>query len=236
MLNALPYESARSITGGSGTPNPRRYRDAREVVQSMGLAYEDLSRVFRVTEFGRATLRWLPEMKPSNALALGRHAAYALSACRLRNPMRKAAHYNESVTARPFAYLWRAMLALDDIISSEEINGSLLYALDDDGLVEAIERIRRHREDPTRGALLPEVETGPSKNDRIIPIVAAGSFGFTFIQDKRESGGQFYRLRAQTRRIVHAAANAVYPVREHASVPEYVEYISNMAALPKDLR
>lgn len=235
VLADLPYDSARS-NSGRGTPDPRRYRDAREVVQSMGLGYEDGAGVFRVTEFGRATLRWLPAIKPSNAVALGRHAAYALAACRLRNPMRKRVHYDASVTARPFLYMWRAMLALDDIIDSEEINRALLYALDDDGLANAIERIRRHREDASSGALHPEVETGTAKNDRIIPIVAAGSFGFTFVQDKRETGGRFYRLRPETKKIIQAAASTHYPTYEHTNVPEYVEYVSNMASLPKDLR
>lgn len=236
VLASLPYDVARSRGTGTGAPDRRRYRDAREVVQSMGLAYEDSSRSVRVTELGRATLRWLPDIRPSNAVALGRYAAYALAACRLRNPMRKRVDYDESVTARPFAYLWRAMLALDGIISSEEINGSLLYALDELGLAEAIERIRRHRQDPDTGALFPDVETGQSKNDRIIPIVAAGSFGFTFIQDKRETGGKFYRLRPETYRIIESAANAEFPIQDHATVPAYVEHISNMASLPKDLR
>lgn len=236
VLNRLPYDSARSRGTGGGAPDPRRYRDAREVVQTMGLAYESPSGVFRVTEFGSATLRWLPEIRASNAVALGRHAAIALAACRLRNPMRKRVNYGPDVSARPFAYLWRAMLALDDIIYSDEINRSLLYAMDDAGLDEAIDRIRRHRADPAAGALQGEVESGASKNDRIIPIVAAASFGFTFIQDKRETGGQFYRLRPETRRVVEAAAKAEFPVYDHDDVPDYVEHLSNMASLPEDLR
>ncbi|WP_316575983.1 hypothetical protein [Nocardia canadensis] len=128
------------------------------------------------------------------------------------------------------------MLELDDIIYSEEINRALLYALDDEGLACAIERIRRHRADPAAGTLLAEVETGSRKNDRLIPLVAAGSFGFTFIQDKRETGEAFYKLRPETRRVVEAAAKADYPVHEYANVSEYVEHISKMASLPKDLR
>lgn len=235
ILATLPYEASRSRTG-TGTPNARRYRDARQVVQTLGLAYEGDDALLHVTELGAATLRWLPELRPSNAAALGRHAAYALSACRLRNPMGAGSRYDPSVTARPFAYLWRAMLALDDVIDSDELNQGLFYATDEDSLTDCVARIRFERENPGSGALFAEVESGPRKNDRIVPIVAAGSFGYTFVQEKREVGGGFYRLRPETRRVVEAASRADYPLLSFDDVPSYVEHISNMAALPKDVR
>lgn len=235
VLAALPYAASRS-RGGTGAPDPRRYRDARQVVQTLGLAYEGSDSLVHVTALGRATLRWLPELRASNAPALGRHAAYALSACRLRNPMGAGSRYDASVTARPFAYLWRAMLALDDVINSDELNQGLFYAVDEDSLVDCIARIRHERENPGSGALFAEVDSGSRKNDRIVPIVAAGSFGYTFLQDKREVGGGYYRVRPETRRVVESAARADYPLLDFDDVPAYVEHISNMAALPEDVR
>lgn len=235
ILSQLPFQAARSQSG-SGLPDSRRYRDVRQVAQTMGLAYEGPAGRVIVTDFGHATARWLPEIRPSNAPALGRHAACALAACQLRNPMRTRAQYGPEVQANPFAYLWRAMLRLEDVISSEELNRGLFYATDEDTLTDAIDRIKRSRDDPMSGALQPEVETGARKNDRIIPIIAAASFGYCFMQDKRETGGDYYRLRPETKRVVESAAMAQYPFREFSKVAEYVEYISTMAALPKDIR
>lgn len=236
VLAQLPYDRARSSGGSASMPDARRYRDYREVIQTIGLGYEDAFNTLQITAFGHATHRWLQEIQSTNALALGRHAALALSSCMLRNPMRKRAHYDEDVVARPFAYLWRAMLELDGAISSEEMNRALLYAFNEDSLKDAIARIRAFRENPNSGSLLPEVETSQRKDDRLIPIISAGSFGYTFIKDKRESGGSYYQLRQETVDILRTAAYADCPPAPQNSIDDYVRHISMRAATPKDLR
>ncbi|MFI2649658.1 hypothetical protein [Micromonospora fulviviridis] len=238
VLSSLPYEAARSQTGGAGTglPDPKRYRDPKAVYQTVGLVYEDRSGVVRVTELGAATLRWIDILSPKNVVVLGRYAAYALAACQLRNPTGSGRVYHPSVNAFPFSYIWRAMLALDDKITSEELNCALFYAIDEPSLQDAVERISRHRADPGAGALRPEVLVGARKNDRIVPWISLASFGYSLIQDKRESDSIHYRIRPEARRLLQEASQIKHRHRDFVDTTAYVRHISASACLPKDVR
>lgn len=137
----------------------------------------------------------------------------------------------------PFTFIWRAMLALDDRISSAELNRVLFRVTDPRDLDSAIARIRQSREDGLgEQALGPETITGESKNDRVIPWMALASFGWLLIADKREAGGEWYTIRPTARELLREAAQIKRKHREFTSVEEYVNHISDAACLPSDVR
>ena len=107
VLATLPFDSSRSKNAGS-TPDPRRYRDYRQVYRWRA-CYSRESVIVHVTDLGRATQRWVGKLTPKNLLILGRHAAYALSACQLRKSLFKRP-FDPSMYVFPFAFIWRAML------------------------------------------------------------------------------------------------------------------------------
>jgi hypothetical protein len=236
LLAKLPYDRQRSGSRQAETPDPKRYRDAKQVYQTVGLLYEDDGAI-RITELGRATLRWLPIITPKNRVILARHAAYALAACQLRNPTGAGQKYTATTNAFPFSYVWRAMLALDNRISSEELNRGLFKVTNENELHSVIEAIRSARVSSEIESLGPETIIGEKKNDRIIPWVSLASFGWTLFPDKRRGeAGSYYELDASTLSVIKEAAQVRHRHREFASTKEYVEYISDCAALPKDLR
>jgi len=236
VLGKLPYDSARSGRPDSTRPDPKRYRDGKQVYQSVGLLYEEGGRV-HVTDLGAATRRWLPIINEKNCLILARHAAYALAACQLRNPTGAGSRFHQTMEVFPFQFIWRAMLSLDRRISSEELNRGIFKVRNEMELMEAIERIAAARGagDPAR--LGDEVVTGAAKNDRIIPWMSLASFGWTLFPDKRGSDETgYYELAAQTLHIVREASRIHRRHREFTSTKEYVEHISRCAALPRDVR
>lgn len=100
ILNRLPYDAARAQArggGGNGRPDPKRYRDAKQVYQTVGLLFELEDGRLRVTDLGRATLRWTRIINDKNSVILAKHAAYALSACQLRNPSGAGRKYSDDM-------------------------------------------------------------------------------------------------------------------------------------------
>jgi hypothetical protein len=234
VLAKLPYDEARGKKGG--TPDPKRYRDPRHVYQLSGLVYEKDGRL-RVTELGKATLRWLDILTPKNRTVLARHAAYALSVCQLRNPTGAGERYDPSVKVFPFAFIWRAMLALDGKISSDELNRAIFKVKNDDDLARAIGLIAKARQDGNPVTMGERVIADEPINDRIIPYLALASFGWTLFPDKRETESKdYYEIPRETLSLVKEAAKARYKHREFGSAEEYILHVSNSAALPRDLR
>lgn len=233
-LLRLPYEQARS-RAPSSRPNPRRLRDIRAVCQAIGLVTV-LDGRLRVTDLGEAVRRWAPDLSTKNAAVLGRHAALALSVCQLRNPLGGSSGYAESVIVHPFAFIWRAMLDLDYRISSEELNCELLRADGEYGLIEAVGRIAANRRDPDQFPMREPVATGDGVNDRLIPWMSLASFGWVLIQDKRDSVRAQYEIRPELRDILSEVAHIRRPHRDFATADEYVQFVSDAAALPRDLR
>jgi hypothetical protein len=236
LLARLPYDRERSGDPASAGPDAKRYRDGKQVYQTAGLLYEDSGKV-RITALGAATRRWLHIINAKNRVLLVRHAAYALAACQLRNPTGAGERYAAAVEVFPFAFIWRAMLALDGKISSDELNRGLFKVTNDDELTDAIKLIRMARASGDSGALGDEAVTGPRKNDRIIPWMSLASFGWTLFSDKRGAeDSDYYELDAHTLAVVKEAAKVQHRHRAFSSVPEYVEHLARSAALPKDLR
>lgn len=236
LLARLPYDQARSTSGTRSGPDPKRYRDGRQIYQTAALLFENSGRV-HLTSLGRAVRRWLNIINEKNALILGRHAAYALAACQLRNPTGAGTKYAGNVMVFPFAYIWRAMLALENRISSDELNRSLFKVVDDESLSQSIEAIRvaRLREDPQ--SLGDETIVGPAKNDRIIPWVSLASFGWTLFPDKRDAtNSQYYEIPSTSLSLIREAAAIRHRHIDFPSVNEYINHVAACAALPKDLR
>ena len=234
VLNALPYDRSRTPAPGSG-PDPKRYRDSKQVYQTIGLLYEGGDGLVRVTALGRATLRWLDLINGKNFVLLARHAAYSLAACQLVNPTGAGERYDDSMRVFPFAFIWRAMLRLGGSLSSDELNRGIFVVKNESDLAAAIDAIRRSREASNPGLMGPETVTEPKKNDRIIPWMSLASFGWTLIADKR-GGEDAYRIKRETLDIIKEASQVRHRHREFGSEPEYVSYISDCAAMPEDLR
>ena len=238
VLDKLPYHAARSVGGtGSGTtPDPKRYRDGRQVYQTVGLLFEGDDGRVGLTDLGEATRRWLPIMTPKNSILLARHAAYALSACQLVNPIGAGRDYDPNMRVFPFQFIWRTMLALDDRINSDELNRAVFRARDEDDLENSIERIRTARRRGDATSMGDEVINGERKNDRIVPWMSLASFGWILFPDKRAGGRTDYVIPPSTRSLLVEAAGIKHRHRSFTAVTEYVEYISRAAGLPRDLR
>lgn len=240
VLAKWPYDVARARargSSGSGGPDPKRYRDARQVYQGAGLLYENEAGRVVVTELGRTTLRWTTIITEKNSVILARHAAYALSACQLRNPSGSGKKHAEEMQVFPFQFIWKAMLALDNKISSDELNRAIFKVTNEFSLLKAIDSIAMARASGNISSLGDEVISGEAKNDRIIPWLSLASFGWTLFPDKRGGGeGGYYSLPTHTAEIVREAAQVRHRHRDFESVAEYVEYVSSAACLPKDLR
>jgi hypothetical protein len=218
-------------------PDARRYRDFRYVYQYAGLLFEDDTGHLRITELGNATRRWLGKLTLGNSPVLGRHAAYALTACQLRNPSPAARSYPPNIQVFPCTFIWRAMLALDDRINSDELNREIFRVTDLASLDQAIERIQESRDRPEQsGILQPETITDARKNDRIIPWISLASFGWLLIAEKRESGGEWYQIRPKARSLLREAAQIKHRHRDFPNIESYVRHISDAACLPQDVR
>jgi hypothetical protein len=237
VLAALPYHKARSAAPGA-LPNAKRYRDGRQLLRTVGLVYdipEAGTHRLQVTALGKAVARWRPVINERNAPVLGRHAAQALAACQLRNPTREGREYPSSHEVFPFSFIWRAMLELDDVISSDELNRAILKVSNEDELLAAIDKIRQSRTDNDLGILGEEVISEQAKNDRILIWVAWASFGWTLIQNKPTQGG-VYAIAPNARRVVEDAAAIRHKHREFSTEKDYIEHVASCAGLPEDLR
>lgn len=236
VLQKLPYDRSRSRGTAGAVPDAKRYRDYRQIYETAGLVYED-GGALHVTELGRATLRWLPLLSEKNVTLLGRHAAYALAACQLRNPI-GVQPYDAAVRVFPFSYIWRAMFALDGRISSDELNRAMFRVTNEDQLYQAIEAIRESRLKNDLDLMGEETITGEKKNDRVIPWISIASFGWTLIAEKRTGEVEgYYTIRPHTRGILREAAAIRHRHRDFGDKKrEYVEFIAGAACLPKDVR
>jgi hypothetical protein len=154
----------------------------------------------------------------------------------LRNPTRAGAAYDADVEVFPFSFVWRAMVALDDKISTDELNRAIFRVANEADLGAAIARITeaRRASDPT--IMGPPTIATAGANDRVIPWMALASFGWTLINDKRTTGSDYYEIRPRTRRLLRDAAQIRHRHREFPDVRTYVDYVSSAAALPPDLR
>lgn len=249
ILERLPYDSSRAGDRVAEMPDPKRYRDSRQVYQTAGLLYEaiggeyddaaddehdSIERRLRLTPLGRATGRWLSLITAKNSVILGRYAAYSLSACQLRNPTRSGMKYSPELVVFPFAFIWQAMLALDNKLNSDELSRALFKVRNADDLASAIDSIRVARSRNDLDAMGAPTET---QNDRLIPWMSIASFGWTLFNDKKTaSASGYYEIPSRTLPIVREASRLRHKHQEFASTLEYMKRLERAAALPSDLR
>lgn len=250
VLARLPFDKSRSNDPTKAMPDDKRRREVRHLCEWAGLAYEQADGRLSVTELGAAVLRWCsvpagqssPLINEHNRLILGRHAAYALAACQLRNPTGAGKKYAPSMVVFPFAFIWRVMLASGGRLSSDELNRAVLRIRSASDIAECVRLIAESRKAAEAGDLDAanimgaETLTETGKNDRLIAWIAMAAFGWVLVRDKRETGTDFYEIRPGAASILRSAASIAYRHRDFADEPEYVEFISDMAALPRDLR
>lgn len=236
VLAALPFDAARS-SGSSTSPDRKRFRDPKHVYQTAGLLYQGEDKLIHVTDFGKATGRFLSILNEANSLVLGEHAAYALAGCQLRNPTGAGSRYHEELEVFPFAFIWRAMLKLGNLITSEELNREIFHTKNADQLEEAIENIERARLAGNPDLMRSPVVTKAPINDRIIPWMSLASFGWTLILNKqKDPEKKYYRTHPEAVPLLNRAASMRLPHRDFSSTAEYVEYLSRLAGLPPVLR
>jgi hypothetical protein len=128
------------------------------------------------------------------------------------------------------------MLALDNRISSDELNRALLKTKNEADLQTAVEAIRHAREAGDVTQLGPETVTEAAKNDRILVWMSWASFGWTLITDKKSSASGDYEIPERNRRLLSDAASIQHRHRKFENEAAYIEYLSNCAGLPEDLR
>jgi len=246
----LPYDASRS--GGApqeddevveqnqadaaaeGVPDPKRYRDLKQVLETSGLLWQDDNGRVWFTEFGRTVKRFIAHANEKNVSLLAQHAAFGLSACQLRNPTGAGQKYHNDMCVFPFRFIWEAILKLEYRISSEELNRGLFNTRNHDMLNDAIDAVRRSRQTGRVEDIGAEAITGRSKNDRIIPIVSLAAFGWTLLTQKDATG--FYTVKPECVRLLEAAVSLPARHRDYPTVKSYVEAISNAACIPRDYR
>lgn len=232
ILKIIPTRS------GAAAQDAKRYREPRQLFRTVGLVYDvpaGSERRLVVTSLGEAVRRWRPDINERNAPVLGQFAAQALSACQLRNPTQEARRYDPEVQVFPFAFIWRAMLALDGRIASDELNCGIFHAMSADELEDAIQRIKTYRETGDNSCLHPPVvPPGEGQNDRLIPWMAWASFGWTLIRPKGGSG--YYTIAPRAVRLLSNASSIKHRHQEFESEAAYVEHVAAAAGLPKDMR
>lgn len=232
ILKVIPTRS------GAAAQDAKRYREPRQLFRTIGLIYdlaEGGERRLVVTSLGNATRRWRPDINIRNAPVLGQFAAQALSACQLRNPTPEARSYGPEVQVFPFAFIWRAMLALEGRLSSEELNCGILHAMSGDALEDVIGRIKAFRKAGDKSCLhAPVVPPGPGQNDRLIPWMAWASFGWILIQPK--GGSEYYTVAPKAVRLLNNAASIKRKHQEFSSETAYIEHVAAASGLPKDMR
>ena len=248
VLAALPRDEGRARRAGGreelGPPDPKRYRDVRQLVRTAGLAYdEELAGVttVKVTRLGQELMNWAADgLNASNVRVIARHAARALSAAQLRNPTPDGRKYTPEMVVFPFAFIWRAMLALDGRITREELNRGIYRARNEEDLVAAIERIRASR---AGGAIEdigePAFERGADgalTNRRVRGWMSWASFGWTLIADERNANQGFCIAAPWAEEILRDAAAVRRRHRDFPTEGEYVEHLSRCAGVPPDLR
>lgn len=236
-LRELPYDAARAGAQTTGSPDPRRLRDLKELYAMVGLLYEDDSQRLRLTELGHTLRRFLPKLTQASAPVLAERVAQSLAAARLRNPIGAGRQYDATVNVNPFQTIWRIMLACERRIDSEELNRAVFAVSKESDIPLMVERIAEYRESRNPAVLGNAViPPGRAQNDRIIPWMSPASFGWLLFSDKRADPGGYYTVPDVMAPVLEYASRLVFPPMVTDSIEAYVTYLSRCAGVPRDLR
>lgn len=246
VLASLPrdIERARRRAGDGGepgAPDPKRYRDLRQLVRTAGLAYDEEaggSTTVSVTALGKELMRWADDgIDASNVRVIARHAARTLSAVQLRNPTPDGRKYAPEMEVFPFAFIWRAMLALGGHINREELNRGIYSTKNEADLFAAIERIKSARAAGNIELIgepaFERGEDGSLTARRVRGWMSWASFGWTLISDETNSDMGFRIAAPWAEEVLRDAAAVHRRHREFASVRDYVEHLSHCAGIPQ---
>lgn len=214
-------------------PDPKRYRDMKQVLEASGLLWQDSDGLIHFTEFGLTLKRFMPRASEKNVGLIAPHAALGLAVCQLRNPTGAGVRYHPDMRVFPFRFIWKAMLQAEGRISSDELNRAIFSTRNEEMLDEGISRILTYRRTGNLDDLGPETVTGKAKNDRLIPIVSLASFGWTLLNQKT---GGFYTIKPSCLRYLQVATTVPVRHRNFETVEMYVNRVSDAACLPKDCR
>ena len=244
ILTALPRDVERALrragtTGAPGAPDQKRYRDLRQLVRTAGLAYDleiDGVTKVRVTALGKELMRWADDgLDSKNVRVIARHAARTLSAVQLRNPTPDGKKYAHDMEVFPFAFIWRAMLALGGRISREELNRGIYRTKNEADLIAAITRIRFARIDGDVQLIgepaFERGENGSLTARRVRGWMSWASFGWTLIADEQNSDVGFQIAAPWAEEILRDAAAVHRRHREFSGVDDYVEHLSHCAGI-----
>ena len=236
VLQKMKYAAPRAGTPvtATGLPDPKRYRDLRQVFRSVGLLYELPDRTIRVTPLGVATRRWLDQLTPTNIPVLARFAVYSLAAWQLRNPLPEARGYPAEMKVFPYAFIWRVMLAAGGKINSMEMKCEVLRLTDEGEIPAAVERILEYRRTGDVNAMKPAVAV--TSDDNMISWMGLASFGWALIADKKGSADNYWTIRPDSVRILERAADLRQHHRDFPDEVSYLEHIERAAAIPEDVR
>lgn len=244
VLAALPrdIDRARRRAGGTGplaAPDPKRYRDIRQLVRTAGLAYDEemdgTTRV-HVTALGKELMRWADDgINESNVRVISRHAARALSAVQLRNPTPDGKKYAAEMEVFPFTFIWRAMLSLGGRINREELNRGIYRTQNEADLIAAVERIRHARiegdVDVIGEPAFERGEDGSLTARRVRGWMSWASFGWTLISDEKNAEEGFQITSPWAEEILRDAAAVRRSHRDFGSAGDYVEHLSRCAGI-----
>lgn len=228
IAKALPFSSARSqsdVSKNDGRPDGRRLREPLAIYEQIGLL-ERTNKQVTLTSLGKALSDWRDRLDNQDAWVVASHVASALAACQLRNPTQLGIKYDVSLKVFPMAFIWRAMLELDNKISSDELNREVFRLTAASEIPDMIARIRAHRNNPT-SQLRGETVTGKSKNDRIIPWMAMASCGWLLIAPKKETRTGYYKVRHLALEILRLAVRREHVHMDFHDIPSYLERIQS---------
>ncbi len=137
----------------------------------------------------------------------------------------------------PFAFIWRAMLALGGYITREELNRGIYRTKNDADLVAAIERIRSARitgnVETIGEPAFERGEDGSLTARRVRGWVSWASFGWTLISDETNSVEGFRITAPWAKEVLTDAAAVHRRHRDFPSIKDYVEHLSHCAGIPR---
>jgi DNA (cytosine-5)-methyltransferase 1 len=242
IIKLLSGSNGKGRRTGRKATNSISYHDIIGIYRAVGLLYEKKDseglRRLHVTPLGHYVRGWLGTLNKNNRDLFGQYLAAALAACQLHNP----AHvhdYDESMKVFPFAFIWRAMLALEGRISAKELVGAIFKVRNEDELDDAIKKIAEARRKNDFSVL-----GKPVKIDELIinTWMAMASFGWILIADRPNSKmDDYWEIHEKLMDVLETAASVKHRHREFNSsdenaIDKYMAHISHAAVLPKDLR
>lgn len=233
------YEGQREQSGQ--TVANSRMRTNRKMYERMGVIYKD-SGTLRLSRLGlqmKALEHDLDAAKEQVFSPLRATAVDILARYQLRNPVDDAEHQlPASCDVLPCVCIWKAMRALDNKISYEEMNRVLLHVMEMNQLDEAIQIIRNARakyssfpvlDDAVLTALLGEPVHTNQASARIAPWFSFAGWGGLVIAQNPDTDG-FRTLVEETLPQIDAILAKPYPYFATSDADEWQRYYIGSAA------